>query len=174
MKQLLLPLRKWGSIFSGVLFFCLLATGANAHRFHHSLGEVEVNSERKVLEIALKVIPEDLETALQEQVGKRINLEKSKGIDAEITRYLASKLQFVGTDQQSLKLVWVGKEVTHKAAWLYVEVPYKSPQTVEIQNTLLDGVSHGQQVNALVITQGDSQQRLIFGDGTYRHKVEIK
>ena len=127
-----------------------------------------------MLEVALKVIPEDLETALQEQLGKRVNLEKTDNIDSEIVRYLSRTLQFIGTDNQRLKLTWIGKEITHKAAWLYFEVPYKKPQTLEIRNTLLDGISHGQQVNTLVFLQGDTKQRLVFGAGENKHSISIQ
>ncbi|WIO73928.1 hypothetical protein QP938_11580 [Porticoccaceae bacterium LTM1] len=156
-----------------LMAFGLWASVTHAHKFHHSFAEATVNSDRQTLEVALKVIPEDLETALESQVGKRVNLESTKDIDQEIIKYLWASFQFSSETGHQLDMVWVGKEITHKAAWLYFEIPYKTEKTLTIKNTILDGVSHGQQINTLVVTRGDEKIRLVFGDGKNTHRLEL-
>lgn len=161
-----------------ISFFMLVAFGlwasvTHAHKFHHSLAEVTINSDRQALEVALKVIPEDLETALESQVGKRVNLESTKDIDKEIVKYLWGSFQFSSEAGRQLDMVWVGKEITHKAAWLYFEIPFKTEKNLIVKNTILDGVSHGQQINTLVVTRGGEKKRLVFGDGKNTHQLEL-
>ena len=84
---------------------------------------MELNVETGRLEVALRVIPEDLEAVLAATRGKSVRMETTDGIDAMIVDYLAGRFRVVGPSNEPQQITWVGKEVSHRAAWLYFEIP---------------------------------------------------
>lgn len=81
--------------------------------------------ESKHLEVALRVHPTDLERALRIRTKKRVDLDKTEGIDALIIAYLEDVFQVRMSDGKKVKLKWVGKEISLKWSWLYFEIPMK-------------------------------------------------
>ncbi len=132
---------------------------ACAHPFHTSVAETEWNSETKRLEVALRVSPEDLETALSKQGETKVRLEDSEGIDDLIVDYLNDhftlcKPKSGDEDPQPLELKWTGKELSTKAAWLFFEI--EAP----------DGVEGLELANRLLLDEGDSQiNTVVLRDG---------
>ena len=112
---------------------CLLLLGgiASAHPCHASIAEAEWNAKTGRLEIAMQVNPVDLEQALRRLAERPIDLDKSKGIDRLIQKYLARSFFVKEPDGKQAKLIWVGYEADLKDAWLYFEVPLKKgPENV--------------------------------------------
>ncbi len=111
--------------FAFVLFAVVAAARpATAHPFHGSHAEVDFRPECRCLEVALAVVPEELEAALERISGKRIPLEAPEA-EAEIVAYL--KTRFVVTPVASkpgepLPIEWVGREVSYREAWLYFKL----------------------------------------------------
>ncbi|MCV6604973.1 MAG: hypothetical protein OIF34_06690, partial [Porticoccaceae bacterium] len=157
-----------------VFFTLLFSTTAIAHKFHHGLAEVDVNSATKTLEVALRLIPEDLENALQNELGRPFNLDHSEDADRYLVAYLARHFRILGPDGHSLPQRWVGKEVNHKAAWLYMELPYTQSGDYQIANTLLVDSSHGEQVNQLLFRQGKDKRSLMFAAPDYQRTITIR
>ncbi len=103
--------------------FCLSGQ-ARAHPFHASRAEVDYRAECRCLEVALAVVPEELEAALERISGKRIPLEAPEA-EREILDYL--KTRFVVSPVgppggEPLPIEWVGREVSYREAWLYFKV----------------------------------------------------
>lgn len=138
---------------------CNYASVAFAHPFHTSIAETEWNAETKRLEIALRVSPEDLETALSKQSENKVRLEDSAGVDDLIVAYLNEHFMLCkptsgDEEPQPLELKWTGKEISTKAAWLFFEI--EAP----------DGVEGLEFTNRLLLDEGDSQiNTVVLRDG---------
>ena len=150
------------TIRQAIIFLISMVASASAHPFHVSFAEVDWNPDSGVLEVAIKMDPNDLERAVREHCKKRIDIDSS---DAELRiadyvrqnftiRPAISKVvdKAIGKKQRSEtrasddlrrahenpELRWVGREIDTSSAWLYFEiVTKKSPDGMEIKNTLL-------------------------------------
>jgi len=114
-----------------LLVLTSLSTAADlqAHPFHATYTEVDWNAKSKMLEVALRVQPEDLDRVLSLRTKRKINIEKTKGVDKLIQQYLAEVFLVEPKLKQPVPIRWVGKEVSSKEAWLYFEV--SRPQGIE-------------------------------------------
>lgn len=110
---------------------------AMAHPFHVSIAEVEWNAKTKKLQVALLVQPEDLEKVLQQRTKTTDSLEKMKNLDAHIEKYLEENFLVIAPNKKKGKLLWVGKEIGLKTAWLYFEVECeKGPEGSTFSNQM--------------------------------------
>lgn len=105
------------------LLVLLGALSARAHEFHVSTAEVEYNPQSQHLEVALEVLPDDLEDALSRHQHRLVSLDATEGVDQLILDYLRQGFRVVDARGHACSLLWVGKEVSFEAAWLYFEVP---------------------------------------------------
>ncbi len=92
-----------------------------AHPFHASHAEVDYRVECRCLEVALAVVPEELEGALQRISGRRLPLESPEA-EREIVGYLASRFLVTPPGGKPLPIERVGREVSYREAWLYFKV----------------------------------------------------
>ena len=115
----------------GLLLLVTLTAGVNlqAHPFHATYTEVDWNAKSKVLEVALRVQPEDLDRVLSLRAKRKIDIEKTKDVDKLIQKYLAEVFLVEPKLKQPVAIRWVGKEVSSKEAWLYFEI--SRPQGIE-------------------------------------------
>lgn len=135
--------------------FILLGAGAAAaHPFHVTIAEAELNPKTGMLEVALWINPTDLEQALAQRTGARVDIEKTPKVDKLIADLLREKIRIIKPDGKALSLQWVGKEVSLKATWLYFQFPCKqSLKGAKIKNALfLDTVP--KQVNTINVKEG--------------------
>ena len=79
---------------------------ALAHEFHVSSAEVEHNRESGKLEVALRVLPEDLEAALSRGRDRAVRLEVTAGVDALITAYLTHNFRVAGPGGEPRPVEW--------------------------------------------------------------------
>lgn len=151
---------------AGFVLMCLLCVLggftalAQAHPYHESSLELEWNAEAQQWEASLRVLPEDLEDALQFQLGQRVDLIHSENIDQHILRYVRKRLQLVALDQQgkasanqTAQWQWQGKEVSHKAAWIFLTLT-APPPPVKMRNTLMFEVQESQNNRVFYRVQG--------------------
>ena len=148
---------------------------AEAHPFHSSRAEVDYRAECRCLEVALAVVPEELEAALGRIAGKRVPLE-SPETEAAIVEYL--KTRFVVTPAGSpgaepLPIEWVGREVSHREAWLYFKVTgvggdfdlidrvLFEAEPSQVNHVLLRGIG---EPRALLFRTGDRAVRVTFAE----------
>ena len=78
---------------AGLVMLSLFAgpTLALRHPFHVTIAEAQVNINEhghKVLEVTLRVEPDELEAAIEQRIDKRFNLETAKDADKLIVEYL--------------------------------------------------------------------------------------
>lgn len=96
-------------------------TPAAAHPYHASRAEADYRAECRCLEVALAVVPEELEAALARFSGKRIPLESPEA-KGEIVEYLKTRFVVAPPGGEPLPIEWVGSEVSYREAWLYFKV----------------------------------------------------
>ena len=171
----------------GLLALLAIATPLQAHPFHATYAEVDWNETGKVLEVALRVQPEDLERVLSLRAKRRIDIEKTKGVDKLIHKYLTEvfvveqkgveqkKGEQKGGGQKSVNmptLRWVGKEVSAKEAWLYFELPRPAgAEDLKILNQIFFEILPDQ-VNTVRFRQGKKRTTLRF-DRNSRKPVAV-
>lgn len=158
--------------FAGVLLvlalfafhFSLFTT--SAHRYHTSLTRMDYNEKEKLIEISIQLFTHDLVPALeQKNGGKRLDLEKTPGVDKLILAYLNENFVFKNKNGEPQPLRWVGKEMEVDAVWVYVEI--SSPESLSganLQNTILFE-SFSEQVNLVVARFGGKKADLMFKVG---------
>lgn len=106
---------------------------AAAHPQHRSTARVEIDRNRGVLEVALRVAPDDLEAALEHRSGRLVRIFE-KSADVQILRYLRDTFR-VGKEGSSGRLRWIGRELEAGDLWLYFEVGLpKKAASVELFN----------------------------------------
>jgi len=167
---------RWGTLrirLAGLL--CLLGplgtAPAVAHPFHLSNAEVDYRAECRCLEVALQVMPEDLEAVLGRISGQRIPLE-AKAIEPGLLAYL--KQRFVVTAQGSAPkpLRWVGKEVKPQEAWLYFKI-LDVGRAFELADRLLFDQEPSQINRVLLRWDQGEQKSLAFHPGEPPQKVDL-
>ncbi|MFT7620572.1 MAG: hypothetical protein ACI97A_004229 [Planctomycetota bacterium] len=103
-----------------------LATGPFAdvrHPNHLSLAEVEYNAKTGELEVSLAVLAIDFEETLSRRAGKRINLDRTKGIKKIIEDYLAERFIITLPDGSKPRPYYAGREDKGKVVWIYFTMP---------------------------------------------------
>lgn len=146
---------KTQSLVSVCIFFTLLGeashvSASSPHPFHISTAELEFNRETGLCEVSLKLHSTDLEKALSNESGKRVNLEKENAKE-QITKYLNEHFVLYDSgssdesepDKKAQKktrssIKFVGKEFKSSWLWLYFEMkPPAEVSELKMQNTLL-------------------------------------
>lgn len=93
-----------------------------AHPSHESYAELEWDDIQGTLNVALKVIPEDLERALTLREGKPITLRNDAKTQQLVRSYLLEHF-YLGRQNESLALSVEGIELAYRETWLYFSVP---------------------------------------------------
>ncbi len=148
-----------------------LAAGAQAHPFHASRAEVDYRPECGCLEVALSVVPEELEAALARISGRRLPLESPATVP-EILAYLKPRFVASPPGGEPLPIEWVGRDVTYREAWLYFKVNgiagdfdlidrvLFEAEPTQVNHLLLRGLGDPR---ALAFRAGEAPVRISFG-----------
>jgi hypothetical protein len=119
--------------------FCALVL-FSPHEFHLSLTEINHNSEKKTLQIAVKLFTDDLTAALEQNGKKKLNIGTQNEIPQAnelIANYIKQHL-LLKVNGKDVSFDYLGKEAETDATWSYVEVKNVAKvQILEVQNTLL-------------------------------------
>jgi hypothetical protein len=99
----------------------LASKEAGAHKFYASFVTMNFNQQEHLVEITMRIFPDDLAAALRKQQNKNVQLDKSKEVTAMIMVYLRKTFELKkGGRVQPLQ--WVGMELGVDSAFLYFEV----------------------------------------------------
>ncbi|WP_114751646.1 DUF6702 family protein [Pleomorphovibrio marinus] len=121
------------------LFFSVFSLYV-VHPFYISVTDMVYNPAAERLEIAQKIFWDDLEVALGEKYGKKVDFlqpEDQEKLENWIEAYILEH-NIIWINGEKLKLSYLGFEVEEDAAWFYMEsegVP--APKEVKVKNTLL-------------------------------------
>ena len=135
------------------LFACLLALvlgaghagGVAAHPFHASYAELSWNDAGDTLQVALRVIPEDLESALSRAAGGPVVLDPDAPPAPLIEDYLGRHFRVSAAGGTGAPAVFLGVEVAWDETWLYFTLPVaRSAAPLTLHNSLLFDVAEAQ------------------------------
>lgn len=120
------------------LAFLLLCLGAlvaaplaRAHPLHTAHADLELNRDTRRLEIAVRLIADDLLAALNTGRATPLSYEKTPAaeLDAALVRYVTTHLALTPAGASApVSLAWVGREFDaegpHQRLWIYLETPW--------------------------------------------------
>jgi len=125
-----------------VLLTLLLAL-PSWHRVATTQLEMQLDAESGVLEIALHISPNDLETCLTQTQGRPIRLEREKKIDALIASYVEEHFFLTNAKGEVIDFTWVGKEIELRDVWIYFELDVHAElKDLQVHDDLLEGLHH--------------------------------
>lgn len=147
------------------LIATIFALPAFAHNYHTSLTRIDFNQEAKSLEIEINLFNHDLEKVLETKNRKRVDLEKTKNIDALLLDYINENFVIRDKDGIQKKLVWVGKEIKTDLTTVFVEVlKIENYEGLKLQNKIFFE-SFTEQLNLVTLHSENKKIDLIFKRG---------
>lgn len=154
------------------LLFTLMPVKAS-HTFHTSLTRMDYNAKEKLAEISIQLFVHDLVPLLENKAKKRIDLEKTTGVDKFIQTYLADNFILKDKNGAVKKLVWVGKEVKVDTVFVFVEIPLAEDfDGYSLQNTLFFE-SFPEQTNLVIARFSDKKADLLFKVGDKFKEIKV-
>ncbi|GGZ18257.1 hypothetical protein GCM10007049_07990 [Echinicola pacifica] len=110
------------------------------HPFYISVTDFRYNEEHKTLEMSQKIFWDDLELALTNMAGAKVdflNPANPPRLDSLVKHYLISNNQITINGKEA-SLSYLGFEVEEDAAWFYLEAEQVDrPIKVEVKTTIL-------------------------------------
>jgi hypothetical protein len=115
----------------------IAAVSAQAHGVHMSTATVDYRSATKSLEIVITLSAQHLEEILSSQSGKRLELDRSPGIEDLAKDYLFRRFSVQNESKKFITLYWVGMEIKGGNVNLYVEAKVPGDGGLALRNELL-------------------------------------
>lgn len=149
---------------------------ARAHPYHTTIAEADWNAESGRLEVALRLLPADLERALEAHVGQASpaaapTTDDQATLDDHILGWLGQGFRLIPDGGEPAPILWVGKEVSIEHVWLYFEIPLADGlEGVTIEHRLLLDLEP-RQVNTLLLGRGKGRRTLTFRRERPRHRL---
>jgi hypothetical protein len=155
-----------GFVFALLLFtFYFLPLKAEAHTYHTSLTRMDYNAKDKNIEISVQLFIHDVTPMLERRLKKRVDIEKTAEVDAELFKYLSETFIFQNKKGEAQKLKWVGREFENDVVYVFVEIPFEeSFEGTKLQNTIFFE-SYPEQTNLVVANFGEKKIHLLFKSG---------
>jgi hypothetical protein len=156
-----------------LLFTATSAFSFNRHKYHSSLTRIDYNSHEKLFEVSIQLFTHDLMPLLEKRKRKKIDLQKTAGIDQSIMDYLNENFVLFDKNGVAKKLKWVGKEIDTEAVWIYLETPSKeAPVGYNLRNTIFFE-SFAEQTNFVVCRFEDKKTDLMFKVGDKIKEIRV-
>lgn len=158
---------------TGILVGAMAASPAFAHPFHLCSGEMEFNTKTGRWEVAIKLHPSDLETAIRKKAKKKVDVtikEGSPELLEYLTKHFALSIAEPAEKKEQGKIEFVGAEMERGWLWLYFELPAPEGKgAVSLTHTiLLDEVD--KQSNTILVRNSGKRASLHFSKE--KRKVE--
>ena len=135
------------------------------HTFHTSLTRMDYNAKDKNIEISIQLFNHDVKPLLERRLKKRVDLEKTAEVEAEVFKYLEENFIFQNKKGETQKLQWVGKEFNNDMMFVYVEIPFEAEfEGAKLQNTIFFE-SFAEQTNLVVAHFGEKKIDLLYKSG---------
>lgn len=119
------------------LFFAfglLLLPSAAWHPQPTTLLEAQLDAESGALEVALHVVPADLETTLTRALGRSIRLDREAALEDLLSAHVQEHFRVVDAHGKTAAFTWIGMESGLRDVWLYFEL--------DLDGDLTDKVLH--------------------------------
>ncbi|MCH2042592.1 MAG: hypothetical protein MK212_00505 [Saprospiraceae bacterium] len=160
--------------------FLMLQTNSQVeHPIHETRTEIHYKEKAKRLEIAVRILTDDLEEALKKEYKEAIEI----GTDNEhpkaeeyILSYINKQLK-LEIDEKNIELEFIGREVDEQddfALWTYLKVDnLKRWKVMQIKNTLLMSDYHRHQENIVTVNAYGKSKKVTLRNNKYK-KVVMK
>ena len=158
-------------------FLLLFGTSFSSwsHGYPVSITQIDYNEKTNAIEIAIKLITEDVEFVLEEQGAERLFLgEKNETgkADEYIQKYLEKHFSVVLNDEITTQL-YLGKEVEEGETWCYIEIKDVADiQSLKVKSTVFINEYHGQTnrvnltikgvTNSFVLSRAKVDDKVVF------------
>jgi hypothetical protein len=166
-------MRALSSSVLAVVLFALGSQPAFAHKFHASLAEVEYVPSTHVVEVAIRVFPDDLEDALAQRAHKHVRLDRTPNAEQLAAEYVQTAFRLVDATGNEARFEWVGMEVKADSAWLYVQA--SAPNGVagmKLRDALFFEL-FPDQVNTVNVKQASARATLVFKTGDAEQAIAL-
>lgn len=141
-----------------MMFFALLASLFSfRHAIYVSVTEVKPAGQGQ-WEVSCRLFNNDLEDAIYNQTGKRINLRTNAEVEEHsdlVSVYINSRLKFTFSDGRMSKLFWQGGTAESDAVW--ASFSCSAGEIAEIENSLLIELFPTQQ-NVVTLEKGGEKR----------------
>jgi hypothetical protein len=107
-----------------VIIYIILYFLGCVHPIHVSVTEIQYNSKTKKTEVALKVFSDDMELAIEQMQGKKVNLSNVANdlqLQNLIETYSSKHFAIIDSKSQKVALCYIGMETDHESLWIYAE-----------------------------------------------------
>lgn len=151
------------------LILCLLASQAQAHRYHFGLTELSVNARTQSLEIAHRFFVADVERALSLSADKEMQ-DAQKQMEA----YVNQHFQLLSASGELVKPKWVGMESDVHDVWIYQEIPLAEVEgkSFKVRQSMLMEIERDQ-VNTLNLTRAGNTETFTLKPGSSVVKIAL-
>lgn len=120
-------------MFSAWLFFCL-------HPFYVSVCSIEQSKDKTNLEVSCRIFYDDLEAALKNTYGGKIDLKDAKQSERNnglLQKYFKRNFQ-VKLNGNTIEIKYLGFNIEGEAAWCFLEIKnVKNIKSMDVSNRLL-------------------------------------
>ena len=132
----------------GFMWWLLSALPVAAHPSHSSYTEIAWNRAGDTLEVSMRIIPEELETALswRSASGAPVVLENEAISAPLVEAYLSDTFQIRNTASELMPLSLVGMNISYAESWLYFTVTASHHDRLSLRLTVLQELE-SQQIN---------------------------
>lgn len=154
--------------------FCLLSCSFMAalsrHDYHVSVTQMQFNEAQKTWEVSIRVFTDDLEMALAESNnGQRFVVTNEDRNSPYIAAYLSRHFELRTTQNQILKLKYLGKEQEADATWIYLEIP-SAGQNLILKNAVFMEVFNDQ-VNMVKVVGSAGSKTYLYKKGATQQSI---
>ncbi len=151
--------------FKGIVASLLLVVSSfrpAVHDFHTSLTQMQYNAKERMFEISVRVFTDDLERALSQESGHKIQLNASDTPNPLIEKYIRKHFALSTSPNAHKPYTYVGQEPEVDAYWLYLELPYTEPfkEATLRQDVLME--MFDDQVNLVNLQYGSQKKTVVF------------
>jgi hypothetical protein len=136
---LLSQITSMRKLFFAIILFSICLS-SQAHKFYMSLTEMQYNAKTGSLEIMIKLFTDDIEKAVEKNIdyGLFLGTEKEHPTTDSLMEDYFRRHFKITTDNNPIKLTFLGKEAERDYTWFYVEVPdFKPTNSHNLTNTML-------------------------------------
>jgi len=132
----------------GFLGWLLLALPVAAHPSHSSYTEIDWNQAGDRLEASMRIVPEELETALawRTTTGEAVVLENEAHSAPLVEAYLSDTFLVRNAASELMPLKLVGMDISYEETWLYFTISASSHDQLSLRNIVLQELE-SQQLN---------------------------
>lgn len=136
------------TIYISVIFFFVLSSSFEAHKFYVSIYQINYAEKSKMLQITSRIFVDDLNAALQKKYNVKTNIGEPTETENDLIllkKYLSENL-IIKVNSQVKTINFKSKEIESNVLICYLNIVSVSKiKSIEIQNTALLDLNNEQQ-----------------------------